>query len=270
MSDPTNDSRCDSEASPAEPALASCVFAERHEAELFLAREIAELAEEKRDEGGRAVLAFAAGRTPIGLYRELVRMSEIGEADFSDVIAFQLDEFVGIKPEHPGSFRCQLTEQLFEPAGFAPENLRLIRGEAPPEELAGVCRGYEDSIREVGGIDLAILGLGMNGHVAFNEPGSAADSRTREVDLADETRKNQVEVFRPAEPPRTAITMGVGTIHEARRLRLLAFGQMKAEVVHGLLCGAVGTELPASLLRGHPDAVVLLDRPASGRIRATV
>lgn len=230
-------------------------FEERRAAEVAVAAEIAALVRDAGRAGGRCALGLATGSSPLGVYAELARLHREEGLSFAGVEIFHLDEFAGIGPDHPASFRRFLRAGFLDAVDADPRRVHLLAGERPAEE---VCPAYEAEIRAAGGIDLQILGLGVNGHVGFNEPGSERGSRTRRVELHPVSRAACAASL-GREPPAHALTLGIATILEARRLRLLAFGAHKAEVVAALLAGARGRELPASFLRGHPDALLCAD-----------
>jgi glucosamine-6-phosphate deaminase len=224
----------------------------REQAETELAGEIAALVRERR----RVVLGLAAGDTPSGLYRELARLRREGGLDFGEVVTFNLDEYLGLSLDDPRTFSRWMLERVFEPLGIPERNRH-----APASGGGAV---YERSIRDAGGIDLQILGIGRNGHIAFNEPPSSRDSRTREVELHAWTREDAAPRFGSlAAVPTRAITMGIATILDAKRIRVLAFGSHKAGIVARALAGPIGPEIPASFLRGHSDLRIWLDRDAA-------
>ncbi len=206
------------------------------------------------------VLGLATGRTPLGLYERLRNSGSLfGKARF-----FNLDEFFGLGPDHPDSVHYYLRRHLIDGVTHDPRNVHLLRGDV--QDLEAEAEAYEEEIRAAGGIDLQILGVGSNGHVGFNEPGSSLGSRTRPKALEPET----LEHYRQAgagEVPRFTLTMGVGTIMEARSILLLATGEEKAEVVSRMAEGPVTAEVPASALQMHPRAVALLDEAAASRLR---
>lgn len=214
---------------------------------------------------GHLVLGLPTGHTPIRLYRELTRRVRAGLLDLSRAVTFNLDEYVGLGPEHPASFRAFMEAHLL---GLVPiGQAHALRGDAPAEELAATCEAYEAAIARAGGLDLVVLGLGRNGHIGFNEPGSPRDSRTRRVALSPSTRAANAGDFPPGEPvPEAALTMGIGTILEARRVRVLAFGAHKARIVRRLLDSSPGPELPASWLHDHPDATLSVDHAAASEL----
>lgn len=204
------------------------------------------------------VLGFATGSTPLGLYRRLVEGYQRGELDFSKVTTFNLDEYVGLPPSHPQSYHHFMWEHLFKHINVHPGNVYIPDGMAA--DIEAHCRWYEAQIRKVGGIDLQILGIGSNGHLAFNEPGSSLGSRTRIKTLSQATRRANARFFGSEEAvPRYAITMGIGTIMQARRLLLLASGQSKAQAVRAMLEGPISAMVPATIVQLHRHAHVLLD-----------
>ncbi|MEM9801047.1 MAG: glucosamine-6-phosphate deaminase [Planctomycetota bacterium] len=212
----------------------------------------------------RAVLGLATGSTMVGVYTEVVRLVGAKELDLSDVTTFNLDEYLGVDRDDPRSFRTFMREQLFEPGHVDPTRAHFPDAELAASDPLGAARAYEGMIRESGGIDLQLLGLGRNGHVAFNEPPADPASRTRVVSLAATTREDAASTFGSIDDvPREAITMGVRTILEARRIRVLALGERKADVVRRALEGPVSPEVPASHLREHADVVFHLDAAAA-------
>ena len=226
-----------------------------------MAREIADLVRAKP----AAVLGLPTGETPVPLYRELAQLHAAGELSFARARSFNLDEYVGLPAGDPRAFRAWMQRQLFDAVDFAPASARLPRGDGDAELEA---RRYADALAQAGGIDLQLLGIGRNGHIGFNEPGSARDSRTRVVALAPETRADAARHFGGLEHvPERAITLGVADILDARAIRVLAFGAAKARIVQRMLEGPIGPECPASFLRGHRDLRLVLDEPAASMIR---
>jgi glucosamine-6-phosphate deaminase len=211
-------------------------------------------------------LGVAAGRTPMLVYESLIKEFEAGRVDFSRVTTFSLDEFLGVKRNDPGSFHTLLSTQLFSRINMRPSAIHSLNGAArnPEEE----CARYEKSLRRAGGIDLQILGLGANGHVAFNEPGPWLHARTHKARLLTETRRANAQLFggRLVDVPRVALSMGMGTILGARKIALLATGKSKAKAVAQMLGGRCSTQLPASLLQLHPNVEVILDGEAAGHL----
>jgi glucosamine-6-phosphate deaminase len=234
----------------------------QHEANEALALEISSLLS-ARD--GRATLGLATGSSPIGLYTELVRRHRAGELSLKEVQTFNLDEYIELTHDHPASYRAFMSEHLFRGT-----DLDLEKTHFPPSdevELEASCANWESSIQAAGGIDWQLLGVGRNGHIGFNEPGSPFDSRTRRIELAESTREANARFFESIdEVPRFAVTMGVGTILEARRLRVLAFGDTKAHILERVLHGEDDESIPLNALRKHPDAALYIDAAAAARI----
>jgi glucosamine-6-phosphate deaminase len=203
-----------------------------------------------------AVLALPTGRTPLGLYAELVRIN----LNFSRARIFNLDEYLGVPSNNPRSFNSYLWTHLLSHVNVQRQNIYLL----PSTANEDTCAAYEAEIRRAGGIDLLIAGVGTNGHIAFNEPGSPLDSRTRIVSLAPSTMANMRAVF-PNDPiPNRAVTMGIGTILEARKILVLASGLSKKPALAGLLNGPVTTDNPISAVRLHADVTVISDQQAMG------
>jgi len=212
-----------------------------------------------------AVLGLATGSTPLGVYRELARMHKNEGLDFSQVTTFNLDEYVGLTKDHPQSYHYFMHENLFKHINIAPQNIYIPSGTT--DNYAAFCRWYEQRIKECGGIDLQLLGIGSDGHIAFNEPSSSLGSRTRIKTLAKSTIEDNARFFeRPEDVPIYAITMGVGTILEARKILFLANGAHKAEAVAKAIEGPVTSMITASALQLHPDVTAYLDRPAASKL----
>jgi glucosamine-6-phosphate deaminase len=230
-----------------------------------VAGEIAELVRERRSRGRVAVLALPAGSTPRAVYAELARLRREEGLAFDSTVIFGLDEYLGLPTAHPCSFRRFFEREVFGPLGIPPENVYLLASDLHPARAEGHCRDYERAIQAVGGIDLALLGLGPNGHVAFNEPGSAPDSRTRAVTLHPDTREQAAPAFGGlARVPLAALTLGLGTLCEARALRVIATGAAKQAILARLLASRAPTaELPATWLGAHPDLVLHADPDAA-------
>lgn len=211
------------------------------------------------------VLGLATGSTPVGLYQELIRMHNEEGLDFSKVTTFNLDEYYGLPASHPQSYAYFMQENLFDHINIQPERVHVPSGTAT--NIAGFCQWYEDEIKRAGGIDLQILGIGRDGHIAFNEPGSSLASRTRMKTLTQETIEDNARFFEHAdEVPRFAITMGVGTILEAREIILLAAGSNKADVIAEAIEGPLTAQVTASALQAHAKAVFLLDEAAAAEL----
>ena len=229
-----------------------------------VAKIIMTVIQERNALGQRAVLCLPTGSTPVNVYRELVRLHQAGELDFSQVLTFNLDEYYGISPDRLQSYHRWMHEQFFNHVNIPPENIHIPDGMVPRDQVERYCREYEDMIAKAGGIDVAVLGIGGNGHIGFNEPFSVRQSRTRLCTLDPVTRKAaSSDFFGEQNVPTQAITMGLGTILEARKILLLALGEHKARIIRELCEGEVTERVPASHLQDHPDATILVDE-ASG------
>ena len=217
----------------------------------------------RRVKGRAAVLGFATGSTPVPLYDELISLYQEGEISFRDVVTFNLDEYAELPPYHANSFRFFMDQHLFRYVDIRPENINFPNGLT--RNAAETCRRYEQRIRKAGGIDLQILGIGVNGHVAFNEPGSDRDTRTRLVKLSERTIQDNSRFFKDGStPPRFAITMGIGTILEAREILLLASSDAKANAVYEALCEPVSPQVPASYVQEYEGpCTFIIDYEAS-------
>lgn len=236
------------------------IVATREDAGALVADEIVRLIRRRPD----AVLGLATGSTPLPVYLAL-REALVG-VDVSRVRGFALDEYVGLDPAHPESYRSVITREVIEPLGFDPARVRVPNGALEGIEHAGA--DYEAAIESSGGIDLQLLGIGTDGHIGFNEPGSSFASLTRVKTLTTQTRVDNARFFDSVDDvPRHCITQGLGTILRARHLVLLAFGEGKAEAVAGALEGPVSAMLPGSAIQLHPHATVVVDEAAASRLR---
>jgi len=215
-----------------------------------------------------AVLGLATGSTPLGMYKELIRMHQEEALDFSRVTTFNLDEYVGLRKQHSQSYHYFMHENLFKHVNISQQNIYIPSGTT--NNYQAFCAWYEQQIEKCGGIDLQILGIGSDGHVAFNEPGSSLGSRTRIKTLTKQTIEDNARFFDSAdEVPVYSITMGVGTILEARQIILLANGANKAKAVAGAIEGPVTSMCTASALQMHRDTLFLLDQEAAGDLKMT-
>ena len=230
-----------------------------------LSRVGAELIKEEIQLKPNLVLGLASGSSPLGCYQELVRFHQEG-LDFSQVTVFSLDEYYGLAFNHPQSYYSYYLNNFLSQINIQFRNVHLIDGLASqPEEFA---LEYERKIKEAGGIDLQILGIGRDGHIAFNEPGTPFDKRTHLTQLAQETIEDNARFFEAKEDvPQSAITLGLGTIVEAKKIILLASGEAKAEVVAKALEGPISSTVPASLLQKHSDLTVVLDSAAAQELK---
>ncbi|MFH5821329.1 glucosamine-6-phosphate deaminase [Georgenia sp. AZ-5] len=214
-----------------------------------------------------AVLGLATGSSPLAVYDELVRRHQAGRISFARARAFMLDEYVGLPADHPERYRNVIDRDFAARVDFAPGAVRGPDGSAA--DLRAACADYEAAIAAAGGVDLQILGIGTDGHIAFNEPGSSLASRTRIKTLTAQTRRDNARFFGgdPGAVPRHCLTQGLATIMSARHLVLLAAGTSKAEAVHHLVEGAVSAMWPATIMQHHPHATVLLDDAAASRLQ---
>lgn len=212
------------------------------------------------------VLGLATGDTPIGTYRELANLHKAEGLDFSKITTFNLDEYLGLAPLHRNSYNFFMWENLFTHVNISPHKVFVPQGNTNDPEV--FCEWYEQQIKNAGGIDLQVLGIGRDGHVGFNEPGSSLASRTRVKGLYEQTIKDNARFFDKEEDvPRFAITMGVGTIMEARKLLLIANGKAKAEVCREFIEGPVTSQITATALQLHSYAIVVLDEEAASQLK---
>ncbi len=223
------------------------------------ARIVADLVRRKAN----CVLGLATGATPLGAYRELIRLHQQEGLDFSRVTTFNLDEYVGLGPAHPQSYRRFMQENLFDHVNVPADRIHVPDGRAL--DFEAYCRQYEQKIADAGGIDLQVLGIGGDGHIAFNEPGSSLGSRTRLKTLTRETIRDNARFFGSEEQvPRLAITMGVGTILESRRCLLLALGDGKSQAIRDTIEGPITAQVTASALQLHREVIAVIDEAAAG------
>lgn len=212
-----------------------------------------------------SVLGLATGGTPVGMYQELIKMYENKELSFEQVKTFNLDEYVGLDKDHPQSYHAYMYENLFNHVDIKKENVNLPDGRA--EDLEQECAAYEQKIKEAGGIDLQVLGIGHNGHIGFNEPNTPFQAVTHVVDLDERTIQANSRFFDSIdEVPRKAISMGIKSIMQAKKIMLMATGADKAEIIAKALQGPVTPEVPASVLQLHPNVTVVLDKEAASKL----
>jgi glucosamine-6-phosphate deaminase len=249
--------------------LPAQVFGTTIQASRHLAQLIAGLIRQNDVAHRPTVLGLPTGSTPLGLYRELIRLHRENGLDFSRVISFNLDEYYPINPDDPHSYRRWMQETLFDHINLRPQNIHVPDGTVAAGAVQDYCAHYEGLIRQAGGIDLQVLGIGRTGHIGFNEPGSTPTSRTRLVTLDPVTRRDAADTFFGEENvPHQALTMGVGTILEARKIVIMAFGEHKAAIVQRALEGEVTEAIAASFLQRHADTTFLLDPAAAADLTA--
>ncbi|HEY7613956.1 MAG TPA: glucosamine-6-phosphate deaminase [Gemmatimonadales bacterium] len=233
----------------------------------LVACRIAEVIRARGSAGRQTVLGLATGSTPIGVYRELIRMHRQEGLSFARVVTFNLDEYYPMDPASVHSYHRFMWENLFSQLDIPPEQVHIPRGDLPRGQVEEECRRYEEAIHAAGGIDLQLLGIGRTGHIGFNEPGSGLESRTRLITLDLVTRKDAAaDFFGEDNVPREAVTMGVGTILEAREIVILATGEHKAYIVRRAVEGEVDHEVAATFLQGHPGTIFYLDTAAGAQL----
>jgi glucosamine-6-phosphate deaminase len=209
-----------------------------------------------------AVLGLATGISPIGIYRNMIDAYQSGKVSYRFVRTFNLDEYIGLPAHHPNSYATFMHEHLFKSIDVPSNQIHIPSGTC--QDTTVECLRYEKLLKEVGQIDIQIVGIGNNGHIGFNEPAHALTRDTHVVELSEETRQqNQHHFSRPDDFPTHAITMGVGSIMRAKTIMLVAYGAEKSEVIARALQGKITTQLPASLLQLHPNVIVMLDHDAS-------
>ncbi|OIN95844.1 glucosamine-6-phosphate deaminase [Candidatus Desantisbacteria bacterium CG1_02_38_46] len=214
------------------------------------------------------VLGLATGSTPLGLYKELIRMHKEEGLSFSHMVTFNLDEYLGLAPDHPQSYNFFMWENLFKHININPRNVYIPDGKVKPVDVEEYCEWYESRIKKFGGIDLQILGIGRDGHIGFNEPGSSLGSRTRVKTLTEETMQDNARFFKdPSEVPTYSITMGVGTVMEAKEILMVASGKNKAQVIATAIEGGVTAQVTASVLQLHKKVTVFLDEEAASLLK---
>jgi glucosamine-6-phosphate deaminase len=215
----------------------------------------------KLEEEPSSVLMLPTGITPLGMYRRLVEMHRSEGLSFANATFFNLDEYLGLAPDHEASYHMYMKEHFYGLINADPARVFVPDGTASDPEAE--CERYEAAIREAGGIDACVLGIGRNGHIGFNEPGAPFDSRTRVVELSESTRKVNASDFEADRAPERAITAGMATIFDSKSVLLLASGTNKAGAVAAAVEDDVSESMPASMLRSHPNAVVFLDEAAA-------
>lgn len=236
------------------------------DSERLLARTVAVQIAANLGQRPAMVLGLATGRTPIRLYHELGSLHANGQADFSRATTFNLDEFLGLPGDHPGSYRVFMHEHLFSRVNLTPDRIHFLDGSAADPEAE--CERYETAIAAAGGIDLQIVGIGTNGHIGFNEPARSLQARTHRVTLRASTRRANAGLFGgdAGKVPAQALSMGMATILHARRILMIATGKSKAKCVERMARGPLETKMPASFLQLHRDVELMLDRAAASAL----
>lgn len=243
------------------------VFAGSETAVRELALIIADFIRQRQTEKRRSVLGLATGSTPVKLYQELIRLHREEGLSFKNVVTFNLDEYYGLPPDHPESYRHFMEVQLFRHVDLPAKQVHVPDGLIERDKVFEYCADYEARIKQAGGIDIQIVGIGRTGHIGFNEPGSGPDSRTRMVALDRLTRRDAARDFRgEANVPAYAITMGIGTILQARQIILLAWGESKAPILRAAIEGPQTDAVPASFLQRHPNCGCYIDRTAASEL----
>lgn len=241
-----------------------------NEAALWVADRIADAIKAKAKVSDKPfVLGLPTGSTPLKVYAELVRMNKAGEVSFKNVITFNMDEYVGLPVEHPESYHSFMYNNLFNHIDIPRENIHILDGNAP--DLAAECASYEEKIAATGGFDLFLGGIGEDGHIAFNEPFSPLQSRTRVVTLTDDTIRVNSRFFGGDVNlvPKQAMSVGVATVLEAKEVVIMAFGPKKARAIGEAIEGPITHKNTVSALQNHPDGIVVLDEDAAGELRVS-
>ena len=210
----------------------------------------------------KAILGLATGGSPIGMYKELIRMNKEGEIDFSNITTVNLDEYVGLSGDHPQSYRYFMNENLFNHININKDNTYVPNGLA--ENIEEECKNYDNKIAQLGGTDIQLLGIGNNGHIAFNEPDENLVSGTHLTNLTQDTIEANARFFDSIdEVPKTALTMGLGGIMKSKKILVIASGESKAEAVKAMLSGKISTNMPVSMLQMHRDVTLVIDEAAA-------
>ena len=233
----------------------------------LIANSIALLIKEKQGQNKMCVLGLATGSSPLSIYRELVRLHKEENLSFENVISFNLDEYYPLAKEDVQSYHYFMHSNLFDHVNIKPENINIPSGEVSPDKLRISCISYEEKIKSVGGIDLQILGIGTNGHIGFNEPGSHLNSETRTITLDHLTRFDAAPAFKGIENvPRKAVTMGIQTILNAKRVLLMAWGSYKAEIIQKAIEGEISCFIPTTYLQHHKNTTLIIDTEAASEL----
>ncbi|MEJ2112774.1 MAG: glucosamine-6-phosphate deaminase [Flavobacteriaceae bacterium] len=240
------------------------VFDDSNCGSIIVAKEIADLIKEKQSKNKKCILGLATGSSPIRVYDELVRMHKEEGLSFKNVVTFNLDEYFPMSKDNEQSYHYFMHEHLFDHVDILKENIHIPKGDIESDSILDFCIEYEKKIKDYGGLDFQLLGIGRTGHIGFNEPGSHGKSRTRLITLDHVTRTDAASSFLGLDNvPKRAITMGIGTIKEAKRIVLLAWGENKAETIKETIEGEVTSHVPATYLQGHNNTTFVLDKGAA-------
>lgn len=243
------------------------LFKSAEQASLYVARQIADLIHDKEKQGQPAILGLATGNTPKGVYQELIRLHQNEGLSFSNVISFNLDEYYPILTEDQQSYTYFMRQYLFKHVDIKSNQTHIPHTDFSEEGIAEYCQEYEDKIESLGGLDLQLLGIGRNGHIGFNEPGSSFQSKTRLVHLNSVTREDAKAAFGSMDKvPQKAISIGVQTISKAKKIFLLALGERKSDIMKQAINGDVTTQIPASILQTLPQVEYVLDGDAAKKL----
>lgn len=240
------------------------IYDNQQVASAAVAQQIAQLIEDKKAIGEKVVLGLATGATPIGVYKELIRLHREEGLSFQNVVTFNLDEYFPMQPTAKQSYVAFMREHLFDHIDIVDDHIHIPDGTLSEQEVEAYCEAYEQKISDFGGLDIQLLGIGRTGHVGFNEPGSEADSLTRLVELNQVTRQDAAAGFDGIDNvPTHAITMGVGSIAKAKKIVLMAWGENKADIVKKALTDEITTEVPATYLQKFDGVEFVLDKGAA-------
>lgn len=233
-----------------------------------MSRTAAQIFAERIRKKPNIVLGLATGGTPVKMYKELIRMCKEEKLDFSKVVTYNLDEYLGLSGDHDQSYRYFMNDNLFNHININKANTHVLNGKV--KDAAAECKAYEEAIKKAGGIGIQLLGIGGNGHIAFNEPGSPKNSRTRVVDLTEKTIQDNARFFASInDVPKQALSMGNGTILEAKEIVLIADKTSKADAIAKSIEGPVTEQVPASLLQAHKNVTFVIDRDAASKLKKT-